>query len=145
MGNCKRYYYSNNNNPSRRRTIRTASTWPCGRSTTCGTPLPRATRPSKMGIRDSEQGVERQDALSHRRPETRAHHHLLGGSGCPYVATHQSFGFVVPGRYEKSDPRPVAAALVVLYDHLPANRPCPQYGCRTLGSHHGNEACESHS
>ena len=25
---------------------RTASTWPCGRSTTCGTPLPRATRPS---------------------------------------------------------------------------------------------------
>ena len=31
---------------SRRRTIRTASTWPCGRSTTCGTPLPRATRPS---------------------------------------------------------------------------------------------------
>ena len=44
----------------------------------------------------------------------------------------ESFGFVVPGRYEKSDLRPVAAALVVLYDHLPANRPCPQYGCRTL-------------
>ena len=68
-----------------------------------------------------------------RGPETRAHDHLRSGSRRTAVAAHQPLGFVVSGRHEEPDLRPLAAAFVFLYDDLPADGPRPQYGRRVVG------------
>ena len=61
------------------------------------------------------------------------HDHLRSGSRRTAVAAHQPLGFVVSGRHEEPDLRPLAAAFVFLYDDLPADGPRPQYGRRAVG------------
>ncbi len=98
-----------------------------------GYAVPALSDDPDLRIRRHEPRVEGQDPLSDRGSEARADNHLRSGSRCTAVETCQPFGFVVPGRHEEPDVRPFAAAVVLLYDNLPADGPRPQYGRRTLG------------